>query len=234
MDAQQEAIVKKVQKLFRLAENAGTDAEAQAAALRAREILSKYNLSLQDVEGFTDEECCEQYIIIKKNYCPSHVKVLMAAMAELFSVHGIISGHYDKTAMKYYKKIIFVGVGPDAIIACQTWDFLTWHAKRKAREYKYTSRQQSEYLFYFSHAVYLRACELAKKLKVEVPQETALVPVKGAAITDYTSRHYGELGVAKRAAVPTFGLVGQQGMSDGKKVNLGRQVKSATAQGLPQ
>lgn len=233
MDAQQEAVVKKVQKLFRLAENAGTDAEAQSAALRAREILSKYNLSLQDVEGFTDEECGEQYIIIKKDYCPSHVKVLMSAMDILFSVQSIISGHYDQAARKYYKKIIFVGVGPDATLACQTWDFLTWHAKRKAREYKYNARQQSEYLFYFAASVYRRANELVEKLKVEVPQETALVPVKGAAIKDYTVRHYGALGSAKGAVAPEYGAAGRQGANDGRNVSLGRQLQGKT-QSLPQ
>lgn len=234
MDAQQEAIVKKVQKLFRLADNAGTDAEAQAAALRAREILSKYNLSLQDVEGFTDEECGEASIIIRKNYCPSYAKVLMGAMEVLFSVSSITSWHYDITTRKYYRKLIFVGVGPDATLACQTWDFLTWHAKRKAKEYKYTSCQQTEYLYYFNAVVFRRAVEMVENLKVDVPHETALVPVKDAAIKGYILRHHGELGTGRGSMVPPLGLAGRKGANDGEKVSLDRQIKSTTAQGLPQ
>ena len=46
MDAELKRIIKKIQKLYRLAANAGSEEEAQNAAMHAREMLEKYDLTL--------------------------------------------------------------------------------------------------------------------------------------------------------------------------------------------
>lgn len=228
MDAKQEEIIRKVQKLFRLAEKAGSDAEAQAAALRAREILGKYNLSLQDVEGFTDEECSEHSVVIKKDYIPSYVKLLMRAINTLFQCHCIVASEYGES-FSQRKRITFIGVGPDAILACQTYDYLSWFGKKQAKKRGYTARQTSEYLYWFSASVSARASEMMNNLHA-VPQENSLVPLKDSAISDYERRHYGDLREMAPVKKRRLGRFGQQGITDGRNVSLDRPVESSAAQ----
>lgn len=222
MDKNQEIIIKKIQKLYRLAESAGSDSEAENAMQRAREMLSKYNLSLQDVESFTEEECSESVFTIKKAHLPSYSKVLANAMKKLFSCNVVASRKYENGAPR--TRLTFVGVGPDAVLACQAYDFLYTHAKRKARSYRYTPAQTSEYLFWFTVSIGSRVDEIVRRLRESLPHETALVPVKNAAVDAYVDRHYPDLVPGRPASKARFTVCGAQGMRDGKEVNLDRQV----------
>lgn len=229
MDAKQEEIIRKVQKLFRLAEKAGSDAEAQAAALRAREILSKYNLSLQDVEGFTDEECEETSFIIKKSYVPSYTHLFIASVCTLFQCHSIIIKNYQCSVNR--QKIVFVGVGADAVIACQTYDYLTWYGKTRARKLNYTVTQTSDYLYGFALSVWGRAQKMKKKMQ-DIPQENALVPLKDSAILEYERRNFGELIKGRPIRAREMTSSGWHGYEDGKRVNLDRPVDAASRASL--
>ena len=122
MDAELKRIIKKIQKLYRLAANAGSEEEAQNAAMHAREMLKKYDLTLSDVEGFTEEHCAEEHFIIKKKYLPAHINLLANAMALLFQCQVIVWRNYQLN--KKRQAVVFIGVGADAIVASQTLEFL--------------------------------------------------------------------------------------------------------------
>lgn len=222
MDKNQEIIIKKIQKLYRLAESAGSESEAENAMQRAREMLSKYNLTLQDVESFREEECGESVFTIKKAYQPSYSKFLARAMETLFSCDVVSLYTHDNGNPRV--RLLFIGVGPDAVLACQTYDFLYTHAKRKAREYKYTPAQTNEYLYWFAVSIDNRADEIIRRLRESLPHETALVPVKNAAVDAYMSRHHPDLVSGRPATRSRFTEYGAQGVRDGEAVNLDRQV----------
>lgn len=230
MDTKQEEIIRKVQKLFRLAEKAGSEAEAQAAVLRAREILSKYNLCLQDVEGFTDEECNETSFIIKKSYIPSYTNIFIASACALFQCHSIIIKNYQCSANR--QKIVFVGVGADAVIACQTYDYLTWYGKKQARKFNYTVKQTNDYLYGFALSVWDRVQKMKKEMR-DIPQEKALVPLKDSAILEYERRHYGDLVAGRPVRGREMTSSGLQGFRDGQKVNLDRPIDTVNRASLP-
>lgn len=231
METKQEEIIRKIQKLFRLAEKAGCDAEAQAAAFRARELLGKYNLSLQDVECFTDEECKEASFVIKKSYIPSYTKIFMATVCTLFQCHSIITRNYQSSMN--LQKIVFIGIGADAIIAAQTYDYLVCYGKNQAKKRQYTEKQTNDYLYGFALSVLDRAREMKKKLQ-DIPQENALVPLKDSAILEYKRRHFE--GLTKRRFLRERGMSpsGWQGYDDGKRVNLDRAVDAASPASLSQ
>lgn len=222
MPKNHEEIIKKIQKLYRLAESAGSDAEAENAMQRAREMLSKYNLTLHDVESFTEEECGESVFTIKKAYYPAHSKVLASAMCELFSCKVVADYEEENGAPRV--RLVFMGVGPDAVLACQTYHFLCTHAKRKARSYRYTAAQTSEYLYWFAMSVHARACAIARRLREGVPHETALVPVKHAAVAAYMGRRFPSLTSGRPINSPQYAACGARGARDGAAVNLDRQV----------
>ena len=50
-DEKIERVLEKVKKLLALAGNNPSEAEAQAAALRAQELIARYNLSITDDDG---------------------------------------------------------------------------------------------------------------------------------------------------------------------------------------
>lgn len=222
MEAELKKIIQKIQKLYRLAEKAGSEEEAENAMLRAREILGKYNLNISDVQNFVEEDCEQTIFVIKKNYIPAHCVILTHAMSILFQCQYLRHQNYGLPRNR--QVIIFVGVGADAILAHQTFEFLLKFASRKARERKIEQYARNDYFYGFAHAILKRVLEMKKKI-TEIPQENALVPVKDAAIKQYIDQHYTRLkekkrGVRKRNLSNEMEL----GMEDGISASLNRQV----------
>lgn len=86
-----EKILRKIRKLFRLAESAGTESEASNAAFHARELLAKYDLSMSDVGSFCDEECTEEFFVFKRRSFPAYGHLLANAMCMMFNCQAFIS-----------------------------------------------------------------------------------------------------------------------------------------------
>lgn len=230
MDEKQVEIIRRIQKLFHLAGAAGSEAEAQNAALRARELLSRYNLSLQDVEGFTEEECAESSIILKGRGFPAYVRILAGAAAMLFQCRHIIERNHRGNVNR--QRIVFIGVGADAIIAAQTQDFLTLYADRRSRTLKLKTTRATDYKYWFAQSVLQRAYKMTQQL-ADIPQENALVPLKDAAVRSYMERQWPSLTRhARRIASREITESGLRGWRDGEKVTLGRPLERAQPQSL--
>ena len=90
-DINKEAIIAKIQKILTLAERAGSDEEAQNATLQARRMLIKYNITMEEVNNFKDEECDEVTIILKQRSIPTFTHFLAAAAAKLYNSHIMIT-----------------------------------------------------------------------------------------------------------------------------------------------
>lgn len=224
VEAEIKEIIKKVQKLYRLAEKAGSEEEAQNAMLRAREILCKYNLSITDVNNFVEEDCEQTIFVIKKNYVPAHCTILANAMCILFQCHCLHHQNYEQQRNR--QGIIFIGVGADAVLAHQTFEFLLKFASRKARERKIDQDARNDYFYGFAHAIIQRALEIKKKI-TEIPQENALVPLKDGAIKQYLDQHYADRTEnSRRVRKRNFSNEMELGIEDGISANLNRQVEN--------
>lgn len=221
MDEKQKDIIKKIQKLLKLAEKAGTEDEAKTAMLRVRELLAKYNLSLGDVKAFAEDDCNEAAFTLKSRYCPSHIKMLVNACCALCGCKAMVAYYLDGNINRI--GLNFIGVGADAIVACQTFQFLLHFAKRKILERNIKKAEKSDYYYGFSLAVLERALAI-KKSYSESAQENALVPLKDAAIKKYTDKRYGN---AKAVPTPRLRHASKEtlaGMEDGNNANLDRPV----------
>lgn len=223
MKENEAAILARIKKLLRLAERAGTTEEAENAMARVREILHKYNLSIQDVESVRDEECVEEEIVIKSKYIPRHIKVLVTAMQKLFHCRVI----FCSVRFKNELHLTFVGVGADALVAAQTFQFLLAFAKRKAKERKLGASEKSDYLFGFAHGIYGRAMAIQREM-ADCPQESALVPVKESAIDAYLAREHGDMKDLRQPRQCSSSRALFAGLQDGKKASLDRQVESGS------
>ena len=114
MDAELKRIIKKIQKLYRLrCQCREARRKRKNAAMHAREMLEKYDLTLSDIEGFTEEDCgAEEHFIIKKKYLPAHINLLANAMAMLFQCQVLVLAQLrlqQKSAGRG-----FIGVGADS------------------------------------------------------------------------------------------------------------------------
>lgn len=222
MNEDLENIIKKVQKLYRLADRAGTEEEAHAAMLMARELIAKYELNMADIENFEESDCGQEVIVIKKSHIPSHCRLLLNAMRILFQCRTIVHRHHDRQRNR--QAFVFIGVGADALLAKQTFEFLTEFAKRKIREKQVSNK--NDYLFGFALAVFNRVFEMQEqKRKQEQCQEYALIPLKNAAIDQYVDKHYQNLTTSMPPLKKRdFSYDLAAGMNDGNAASLNRQV----------
>lgn len=225
MEKNQEEIIAKIQKLLNLAERAGSDEEAQSAAMSARRLLTKYNLTMSEVKAFKEEECQETSIIIKKRYFPSYTRILANAVTQLFSCQFFMIPCAEKNPNR--QKITFVGINVDAELACQTYTFLSQYMNRKTRELGLIGKRETDYKYGFAVTVSIRCGEMSQELK-NIPEERALVPLKDATINNYLSRVHPELVSARSITKRTYSAEMLKGMDDGNKVNLGRPIEGSS------
>jgi hypothetical protein len=120
MSAERLRIIERVQKLFILAEQQESPEEAKIAALRAQEILQKYDMSISEVEikdeGFNN--CNEHKFIWKKLRIPAWVKILHTVVASGFDVMPL------RGNTEFGCNMVFIGVEPDVTIARYTFEYL--------------------------------------------------------------------------------------------------------------
>lgn len=222
MDKVTREIVRKIQKMLRLAEKAGTEEEARTAMKMAHEMLRRYNLSLGEVNSFIEQQCNEEVFSFKGQSIPSYLKLLSNAMALLFNCKTI----WIRDNRKKEISANFVGFGADPVVACQTYQFLMQFARRKARERKLKGGKKSDYLFGSAHSILERAFVMHKNAE---PAENALVSVRNKAIWEYMERKYPGA-KAMRSVNKRYlsdGLLA--GLADGKNASLDRPVENGAS-----
>ena len=110
-----EKIVEKIKNLLDLANNNPNENEAMAAALKAQELMAKYNVDIKQVETEDDKEmCCMKY----ENFAKHEMKKWK------FSLATIVSKNF---CCKYYVvggSVVFYGYKKDAEIAVSVFKFL--------------------------------------------------------------------------------------------------------------
>lgn len=121
MDSKLESVLQKVRGLLALSGNNPSQAEAQAAALKAQELIAKYNLTLTEVEKETQEIVTSEY---KTGVDKSWKYGLARAVADNFRV------------MIYWvdrRVAVFYGYKQDTMIAVQVFEYLFKTGERGAR-----------------------------------------------------------------------------------------------------
>jgi hypothetical protein len=219
MNEKQERILRIVRKLFDLSNGAGTQEEAQSAAMKARSLLSEYSLSMSDVElqaAAEELSCDERTQPLTTTYAPSWVKILFAGVCRGFGVEGFFAGIGEKSA------VTFVGVEPDLSLASYTFLFLYRIGKRAAGMQKKRERQKNQWRAGFANALFFRF--LNYQLHEQSKQETALVPVKNEIIRSYISSNHPNLVEMAPAAKSRHTKAYAAGFAEGRRVQWGQPV----------
>lgn len=227
MDRGQKEIIKKIQKILRLAHQAGSEDEAKTAMQMAHDLLAKYDLSLSDLNDFTEDRCTEEFCTFSGKFISGHIKLLVDAMCVLFQCRTIFIK--DKKHNKI--SVNFIGLGADPIVACQTYQFLLEFASRMAQERKIKSSAKSDYFFGFSHSILKRVLEINQQ-KQPCQQENSLVLVKEAVINRYIKHTYENAKTVREARqrYETDSLMA--GLVDGEKASFARPVNERSTKAL--
>ncbi len=220
---EKQRIVERIKKLLALAGQECSLEEAQAAFLKARELMQKYNVTLSEVEVLQDgvTGCAVGVSTLKESYFPTWVKLLARAVANGFDVRVIYDGHTSK------KTVHFVGVFPDGLIGKQVFDFLYSYALRNAPDYKKV-QQKTSWRLGFAHALMRR---LSTQKRLETTQEQGLVLVKREVIERFVDQEYN--GLLKPRALPKYNVhkTFHAGFEAGLAVNINRPIADAKDEG---
>lgn len=124
-----EKILKKIENLLALAGNNPSENEAIAAALKAQELMAKYNIELADIEGETPKDN-----IVKEMYTPKanchYVRKWRYTLANI-----IAKNFCCKTYCIDRDTIVFYGYEKDAKIAVEVFKFLFETGNKLANRY---------------------------------------------------------------------------------------------------
>ena len=220
MTEKQSEIIAKVKKLLRLAANSPFESEAQAAAAKAQELLCEYHLTMSDMGDLNDEYDCDEseYYVLRTGYIPTHIKFLVLAIEQNFSVEGIFS-----PVSKFSRAVSFVGTVPDCHIARQLFEFLMEFASRKAREHGFAGARRSAFLQGFSLTVYERLRKQAQDRQQKIVQEKALVQSRQGAVEAYLRQKY-DISWARACKASGDQASIRAGYREGETVSLDRPI----------
>lgn len=120
-----EQILDKVKKILALAGNNPSEAEAKAAALKAQQLLAKYNLTMKDIGD--DEDALEEELVFK-HY---HTGVDKAWKYDL----SVVVARNFRCRVTWFGKreLAFYGFETDANIACEVFEFLFKTCEKRSR-----------------------------------------------------------------------------------------------------
>lgn len=124
-----EKVLKKIENLLALAGNNPSENEALAAALKAQELMAKYNIELAEVEGQDKSE-----EIVKEKYAPKanchYVRKWRYTLANI-----IARNFCCKTYVVNRETTVFYGYAKDAKIAVEVFKFLFETGNKLANRY---------------------------------------------------------------------------------------------------
>ena len=226
MTDEQKRIIEKVKKMLALSENNSSAEEAETAITMARQLLSKYNLSIKDIDEYKEKaECTERGCRIRTKVIPQWVNALMS----------LCQYTYDTTSLLYTNKgerptIMFVGVEPNTTICLNTFVML-YKALDEMTLVEhpgfYVADRKTSWRMGFINGLYNKI--RAQKASI-VPEERGLVVIQKNKIDDYLRSQY-EGRIKERKAPKmrnsTDGQAYAEGYARGQDYNINPQLEEA-------
>ena len=117
MTDEQLRIIEKVKKMLTLSEGTNSKEEAETAVSMAQKMLSKYNLSIKDLDAYKEKaECTERGCRIRTKTIPQWVNSLMSLGMFIYDTQGLVSTQRGERVVVY-----FIGVEPNNTICLNTF-----------------------------------------------------------------------------------------------------------------
>jgi hypothetical protein len=219
MDAERLRIIERVQKLFVLAEQQESPEEAKVAALRAQEILQKYDMSISEVEikdeGFNN--CNEHKFELRKLRIPAWVKILHKIVASGFDVRAL------RNHIEFGCHLMFIGVEPDVTISRYTFEYL-FHFVDTYNFLNLSTKEKNDWRLGFVSAIGTRLRQQQEDRKKNI-HITDLVLAKNIIAEQFMAQKYPHV-IKARTIVRQTGRIYHEGYRVGMKTPLYRPINN--------
>ncbi len=118
-----ERIIERIKKVLELSMNNPSVQEAQAAALKAQELMAQYHVSMKDLDGVLDEPMTEFEIEVGKG---NKWKYFLAS---------VVARNYAVKVFTYgSERVVFYGYESDILIAANVFNMLFYAGNTGARK----------------------------------------------------------------------------------------------------
>lgn len=232
-------IIEKVQKLLRLANNAGaTDGEIDNAMRMAHGLLAKHNLSMSDVEEKT--EGMEEHIFIFRNR--PWVRRTIKMIAKLYFCEYVVYMHDKRTKTRH----LFIGKESNVITAKSIAEFVVTTIKKRAGQERRLLNENSAFESSFcegaSYQIIKRIGEMLKDANEEpvvsgTGKEIALKTIyeqEAIEIEEYMQEKFKKSLTTVKGSSRT--IKNQQAFGSGskyaEKIHLGQQLENSKTEKL--
>jgi len=217
-------ILEKIKKLLALAASSN-EHEAKAAAEAANRLLVKHNLTMQQTKE--KSEIKTHKTGHKTIYGTPHQRFISSLLINFFFVRVFRQPTVVGTTVDGRRKIewetIIVGRNVNVQVAIYVQDFLAAQFPKLwlAFKHEHDASEKSRKSYY--HGLYVGLCAQLETTKTDVEQQTGLVIVPDADITNFMTQL--QLKSAKAARETHFdGSAFINGQEDGKNLRLNRAV----------
>jgi hypothetical protein len=226
-------IIEKIQKLLALA-NSSNEHEAKLAAERATALLTKYNLSMQDIAA-EEREYEATHFMGQHTRLVMEQKFLFGILMDFFFIKVVVGKKFNPLLGKQVRVWSFFGQSHNVEIAKYVYSFLDVTFQQLFAEYVKSggaSGKTARNSFYMGLTRGLRS--QLKATKVQVEQEAGLVVVQDPGIDDFISDTVGKTRTVARSSGQVDVAALEKGVEEGKNIKIARGLghKSKEAVGV--
>ena len=213
-----EKILKKIENLLALAGNNPSENEAIAAALKAQELMAKYNIELADLEGKSLEQN-----IVKETYTPKanchYVRKWRYTLSQI-----IAKNFCCKTYSINRDTIAFYGYEKDAKIAVEVFKFLFETGNKLANRYYLKCKKEGRDTKGVLNTYLIGFCDGIKEVLDK--QCTALMSVVPKEVEEaYTEHSKNFRRMNTSLAISSDGRAYSEGKTNGKATVTARSIE---------
>jgi hypothetical protein len=224
----QEAVSRRIRALLsKTIENGATEAEAIAAAGKARELMDQHRLTMSDVE-IQAEPIVKEEVDRPNRIKPAAVDDCLEGIDRCCGVKTWFHRRWDETG-RANRRVVILGLKADVEMARYLYDTIATAIRVETRAHRWFSRDdRASFQVGMARRINFRLLQMAREREpvAKTASGTALVVVKDRLVSDAFDR----LGIKFGR-----GLAGMQwrsldayaaGQLAGDKVNLGRPISA--------
>lgn len=213
-----EKILKKIENLLALAGNNPSENEAIAAALKAQELMAKYNIELADIEGEKPKNNITEETYTPKANC-HYVRKWRYTLAQI-----IAKNFCCKTYCIGRDTIVFYGYEKDAKIAVEVFKFLFETGNKLANRYYLKCKKEGKNTKGVLNTYLVGFCDGIKEVLDK--QCTALMIVVPKEVEEaYAERSKGFKRINNSLATSNDVRAYNEGKTDGKATATARGIE---------
>lgn len=211
-------ILKKIENLLALAGNNPSENEAIAAALKAQELMAKYNIELADIEGEKPKNNITEETYTPKANC-HYVRKWRYTLAQI-----IAKNFCCKTYCINRDTIVFYGYEKDAKIAVEVFKFLFETGNKLANRYYLKCKKEGKNTKGVLNTYLVGFCDGIKEVLDK--QCTALMIVVPKEVEEaYTERSKGFKLIKNSLNVTSDDRAYNEGKTEGKATATARGIE---------